>query len=93
PSGVVKMGSQGAVMRQPTGTLRVPACQVEAVDTTGAGDAFDAGFIDGLLDRENSEECLRRGCICGSLSTRAAGALSGLPGRHDFARCYEETYG
>lgn len=93
PSGVVKMGAQGALMRQPTGTLRVAASEVEAVDTTGAGDAFDAGFIDGLLDHEIGEECLRRGCICGSLSTRVAGALSGLPGRHDFARCYEETYG
>lgn len=93
PSGVVKMGAQGALMRDRGGPVRVMACAVESVDTTGAGDAFDAGFIDGLLDGERSEECLRRGCICGSLSTRAAGALSGLPGRRDFARCYEETYG
>ncbi len=93
PSGVVKMGAQGALMRDRNGTVRVAACNLETMDTTGAGDAFDAGFIDGLLDGETSEECLRRGCICGSLSTRAAGALNGLPGRHDFARCYEETYG
>jgi sugar/nucleoside kinase (ribokinase family) len=93
PSGVVKLGAQGALMRDGKGTVRVRPCEVEAVDTTGAGDAFDAGFIDGLLDGETSEECLRRGCICGSLSTRAAGALSGLPARQDFARCYEETYG
>jgi ribokinase len=93
PSAVVKMGAQGALMRDRTGTVRVAACNVETMDTTGAGDAFDAGFIDGLLDGETGEECLRRGCICGSLSTRAAGALSGLPGRQDFARCYEETYG
>ncbi|MFP5230759.1 MAG: carbohydrate kinase family protein [Acidobacteriota bacterium] len=93
PSGVVKMGAQGALMRDRTGTVRVPACDVETIDTTGAGDAFDAGFIDGLLDGESSAECLRRGCICGSLSTRAAGALNGIPDRQDFARCYEETYG
>ena len=91
--GVVKLGQQGAVMWDGATEVRVPACSVETIDTTGAGDAFDAGFIDGLLDRESSEECLRRGCICGSLSTRAAGALNGLPGRKDFARCYEETYG
>ena len=93
PGGVVKTGAQGALMRDGTGMVRVPSCNVETIDTTGAGDAFDAGFIDGLLDRETSEECLRRGCICGSLSTRSAGALNGLPGRQDFARCYEETYG
>jgi len=93
PSGLVKMGSQGALMWDRTGTVRVKACDVETIDTTGAGDAFDAGFIDGLLDGESNEECLRRGCICGSLSTRVAGALGGLPGRPDFVRCYEETYG
>jgi ribokinase len=93
PSGVVKMGAQGALMRDRTGTVSVPACSVETIDTTGAGDAFDAGFIDGLLEDETSGECLRRGCICGSLSTRAAGALNGIPDRADFARCYEETYG
>lgn len=93
PNAVVKMGAQGAIMRDRNRTVRVPACEVTAVDTTGAGDAFDAGFIDGLLDGESGEECLRRGCICGSLSTRVAGALNGLPGRHEFARSYEETYG
>lgn len=93
PSGVVKLGAQGAAMRDRNGTARVDALHVHAVDTTGAGDAFDAGFIDGLLDGESGQECLRRGCICGGLSTRAVGALRGLPARADFVRCYEETYG
>lgn len=93
PSGVIKMGAQGALMRGHNGTLHVPTQKVSVVDTTGAGDAFDAGFIDGLLDGETGEECLRRGCICGALSTQAAGALRGLPSRRDFARCYEEIYG
>lgn len=93
PSGVVKMGARGAMMRGREGTIAVPALHVEAVDTTGAGDAFNAGFIDGLLDGEAGEECLRRGCVCGGLSARAAGALRGLPNRNDLERCYEEIYG
>ncbi len=93
PSGVVKMGARGAMMRGPDGTIAVPALHVEAVDTTGAGDAFNAGFIDGLLDGEAGEECLRRGCVCGGLSARAVGALRGLPTRSDLERCYEEMYG
>jgi sugar/nucleoside kinase (ribokinase family) len=93
PSGVVKMGARGAMMRGPEGTIAVPALHVNAVDTTGAGDAFNAGFIDGMLDGEAGEECLRRGCVCGGLSAQAVGALRGLPTRSDLDRCYEEMYG
>lgn len=93
PSGVVKMGAQGAIMRGDRETLRVVSPQVRTVDTTGAGDAFNAGFIDGLLEGETGEVCLRRGCVCGGLSTRARGALRGLPTRNEMMECYEETYG
>ena len=65
---------------------------VEAVDTTGAGDAFDAGFIDALLDGASPEDCLKRACICGALSTRAAGALSALPEREEVEQIHEQTY-
>lgn len=93
PSGVVKMGAGGAIMRTENGSLHVHSTKAEVVDTTGAGDAFNAGFIDGLLDGETGEECMRRGCVCGGLSTRAAGALRGLPTREELMRCYEESYG
>jgi len=91
-SGIVKLGSRGAAMRQGGSTLRVPSPHVEVVDTTGAGDAFDAGFIDGLLDEASGEECLRRGCICGCLSVRAAGALLGLPDRNELSDFYGQSY-
>jgi sugar/nucleoside kinase (ribokinase family) len=93
PSGIVKLGAAGAMMRTNNGPLITHSPQVDVVDTTGAGDAFDAGFIDGLLDEEGGEECMRRGCICGGLSTRKAGALRGLPTRDELNRCYEESYG
>lgn len=93
PNGVVKMGRAGAMMRSQNGALHVCSPKVDTVDTTGAGDAFNAGFIDGLLDQAGGEECLRRGCVCGGLSTRAAGALRALPTRDDLKRCYKETYG
>jgi sugar/nucleoside kinase (ribokinase family) len=93
PSGVVKLGPAGAMMRTDNGPLVTRSPEVEVVDTTGAGDAFDAGFIDGLLDNEGGEECMRRGCVCGGLSTRVAGALRGLPTRDELNRCYEESYG
>jgi sugar/nucleoside kinase (ribokinase family) len=92
PSGIVKMGAAGAMMRSENGPLITHSPDVNVVDTTGAGDAFDAGFIDGLLDAEGGEECMRRGCICGGLSTRKAGALRGLPTRDELNRCYEVSY-
>ena len=61
----------------------VPAPSVKAVDSTGAGDAFNAGLIDALLSGADAEEILRRAAACGALSTRTAGALNGLPTRQE----------
>ncbi len=93
PSGIVKMGAGGAMMRSSADTLRALPPIVHTIDTTGAGDAFNAGFIDALLDEREDAECLRRGCVVGGLSTRAAGALQALPTRDELETCLEECYG
>jgi sugar/nucleoside kinase (ribokinase family) len=92
PAAVIKLGSHGAAMQVNGKTYKVAAPMVDVVDTTGAGDAFDAGFIDALLDRAVPEDCLRRACICGGLSTRVAGALRALPRREEVIDIYEQTY-
>ena len=90
---VLKRGVTGATARATGGDLvTVVPPPVAAIDTTGAGDAFDAGFIDALLDGGNAVERLRRGCITGALSTRAAGALAALPDRHELRSLYDKTY-
>lgn len=93
PSGILKLGRRGAAMRQGSLNLHASTSDVDVVDTTGAGDAFNAGFIDGLLDKAPAEECLRRGCVAGAMSTRFAGALGGLVDRQELMECYEQTYG
>ena len=80
-------------MRVGNDIVRVHSPRVQVLDTTGAGDAFDAGFIDGLLDGAAGKECMRRGCVCGSLSAGVIGALLGLPTRDELRKCYEESYG
>ncbi len=92
PSGVLKLGPRGATMTVGGRRYQVSSPNVAVVDTTGAGDAFDAGFIDALLDRAGAEDCLRRACICGGLSTRTAGALAGLPVRDQVENLYGQTY-
>ena len=92
-NGVLKLGGRGAAMRSGSINVYASSPDVDVVDTTGAGDAFNAGFIDGLLDKATAEECLRRGCVSGAMSTRFAGALGGLANRQELMECYEQSYG
>jgi len=80
---VVKLGADGAAIRTGGRMLQFPSPCIEVLDTTGAGDAFDAGLIDAVLSGADAEEMLRRAAACGALSTRTAGALNGLPTRQE----------
>lgn len=55
-------------------------------DTTGAGDAFHAGFLYGLLRGEEIEGCLTLGCAVAALKCRALGARTALPTTHELER-------
>jgi len=90
--GALKLGSRGALAWGEQGSIAAEPPQVDVVDTTGAGDAFDAGFIDALLDGADQEQMLRRACICGALSTRVPGALAGLCDRNELWSVYDQTY-
>ena len=77
PLVIVKCGAQGAFACQDGQILHSPGLPVEkVVDTTGAGDCFNAGFLFGLLRGEPLERCLRLGNICGGLSVTAAGGAA-----------------
>jgi sugar/nucleoside kinase (ribokinase family) len=75
----VKLGSEGAVARAKGEQVSSPALKVDVIDTVGAGDSFDAGFLYGFLSAWNLHDSLRLACICGSLSTRAAGGTGSQP--------------
>jgi len=70
---VVKDGSNGAYACSEGNVLYAPALPVTPVDTTGAGDCFNAGFIKAYLDRKPLEQCLRWGNVVGGLSTLELG--------------------
>jgi ribokinase len=80
---VVKLGPRGAATLYDDQLVATVPPDVHVVDTTGAGDAFDAGLIDAWLSGADIEEQLRRACLCGSLSTRAQGGLAALPLREE----------
>jgi sugar/nucleoside kinase (ribokinase family) len=79
PLVVVKRGARGASARTPDGRLEARAPSVAAVDTTGAGDSFDAGFLAARLAGEGIAESLSLACACGALSTRALGGTAAQP--------------
>lgn len=76
---VIKLGPEGAMAMQEGRALRVSPPAITAVETTGAGDAFDAGFLWAYLQGEPVDRCLLAGNICGALSTRAPGGTAAFP--------------
>jgi sugar/nucleoside kinase (ribokinase family) len=76
PLVVVKRGARGASARTPEATIEAAAPVVEAVDATGAGDSFDAGFRAARLAGEGLGPALALACACGALSTRALGGTA-----------------
>jgi ribokinase len=78
---VIKRGPRGAVVMAGGRALSAAALRGKVVDTTGAGDAFNGGFLAALLAGRPVADCLDAGIRLGSLSTRAAGGLDGLPSR------------
>ncbi len=77
----VKCGSQGAIVQQGARRLRVPGVRVEPVDTIGAGDSFNAGFLSSWLRGEDPEVCARAGNIAGALSTQRPGGTEAFRDR------------
>ena len=61
-------------------------------DTTGAGDAFAAGFLYGLLNGKGFEECSRLGSLVAQFSITKMGARPGLPTLDQLAQRYEKLY-
>ncbi len=76
PLVLLKLGSDGALACHEGKVIRQPAIGVNAVDTTGAGDCFNAGFLAGYVQGRPLEECLAMATICGGLSTTAPGGTA-----------------
>jgi ribokinase len=72
----VKQGGDGATAWRDGQAIRQSPFPVQVVDTTGAGDSFDAGFIYGYLNGYPLEKTLQLAAACGALSTRAAGGTA-----------------
>jgi len=76
----IKKGENGAETLEDNNKIFHQDCiKMDVIDTVGAGDSFDAGFIYGYLNGWNLKKCLKLAVACGSLSTRMAGGTDGQP--------------
>jgi sugar/nucleoside kinase (ribokinase family) len=89
---VVKLGPDGSLAIRNGKILREISIPVRAVDATGAGDAFNGGFLHGFLAGWTLEECMRAGNICGALATTGAGGSCALPTRNILRKLMGKYY-
>jgi len=75
----IKLGAAGALGAHQGQIVQVSSIPVSVVDTVGAGDSFDAGFIYGYLHEWELKKTLQLACACGALSTQKAGGTEGQP--------------
>lgn len=83
---VVKLGARGSLLMAEGKVYRQPALALPMVDATGAGDAFNGGFLHAFLHGMGWDDCLRAGNICGSMAGTRPGGSEGLPGPQDYKR-------
>ncbi len=76
---VIKLGSTGAIAANKNEVVSIGGFSVAAVDTTGAGDSFAAGFVHAYLSGAGLPECLTVANACGALSTQCVGGTAGQP--------------
>ena len=84
PNVIITMGSQGAMYLSKTMVKLIPAYFIEdAIDPSGAGDAFMGGFSVALTEGRDVLEAIKFGNLIGGLSTRKYGAMPAMPSSED----------
>lgn len=91
PLVAIKDGDAGARLHRPDASLALPAAPCRAVlDTTGAGDAFNAGFLAAWLAGRSPERALAEGIACGTLSVETVGGAGRALDRRRVARIADQ---
>jgi 2-dehydro-3-deoxygluconokinase len=82
----IKLGETGVYFGDEKHRAHLPCFPVPEIDPVGAGDAFCAGVISGLLDKVSFAESVRRGAAMGAFSVSSWGDFAGLPTRNELDR-------
>ena len=88
---IIKLGQKGCYLKNSREEYTLPAYRIDAVDATGAGDNFIAGFVSEILRGKTNEEALRFANACGAICTTAPGAASALKDRQQVLEWMNKT--
>lgn len=80
---LVTVGEQGVILTNENGTVRYPTFPQKPVDTTAAGDTFNAAFLVGLSEGKSVEEAIRFGNMASSITVTRKGAQAAIPSREE----------
>ena len=90
---VITMGALGAFATDGVRSELLPRLNVNAIDTTGAGDAFNGGFVMALSEGKDIFTALRYGNATGALSVTKLGTAPSMPTRGEIEAMVRENYG
>ena len=89
---VITLGSAGAFYSNGTETIMIPPIKVQAVDTTGAGDAFNGGFAAAIANGADIRSALRFANCVAALSVTKKGTSPAMPSEDEIYALYEKEY-
>jgi len=92
PLTVVKLGANGALLRQKDRELRDGALPVQVVDLVGAGDSFDAGFLHQFIRGVDPERCLEYANLAGAFSTTRPGGTEAFRDRKHLESFFDQHW-
>jgi len=90
---VITLGEKGALIVSAAGSIHIPAVRSKAVDTTGAGDAFNAGLAIALASGANLEDAVRFATVTGGLAVTKEGVIPALPRREEVLQFFRQNDG
>jgi ribokinase len=88
---VMTLGEKGALIVTASSCKPIPAIRVRAVDTTGAGDAFNAGLAVALASGAALEPTVQFAVVTGGLAVTKEGVIPSLPRREEVLQCYRQN--
>ena len=90
---IIKLGGNGCLFKNRGTTMKLPAYRIDAVDATGAGDNFIAGFVSEILRGSSCSDALRFANACGAVCTTMIGAGTAVKSREQIVRFMKDANG
>ena len=90
---VIKDGANGAYCANREEFLFIPPIKCNPVDSVGAGDGFNAGFLTAVLENKSLLEAGRMGAVVGAMATETVGDVNGYPTKEEMAQRLSEEFG